>query len=260
MGEKIVSRRMLARERAVFSTTLVGSGLFPCRRGCRRNFPDVRRQSDADRLEDATDVTGHRGAQEELLSLLFGLDLLQPVELANELTPFRFQARGGEMLFQDLALGEGQERAEHVAANGLVRLVIDRPRVEDRFGRPEDVFDLEQLAIAQHDGKRVELHVGAQDIETIIARVLGDALLVDLEMLLIGRLEIASIGAIANERLVATAQTLAQAAQYGLAHFCVARGCGTRRSGACPPIRSWPPARHRGAHAGSAAAQTVWNR
>src|SRR5262245_60765035 len=43
-------------------------------------------------------------------------------------------------------------------------------------------------------------------------------------MLLIGRLEIASIGAIANERLVATAQTLAQAAQYGLAHFCVALG------------------------------------
>src|SRR5215510_11625761 len=103
IGEKIVSRRTLARERAVFSTTLVGSGLFPCRRGCRRNFPDVRRQSDADRLEDATDVTGHRGAQEELLSLLFGLDLLQPVELANELTPFRFQARSGEMLFQDFA-------------------------------------------------------------------------------------------------------------------------------------------------------------
>jgi hypothetical protein len=53
----------------VLSTTLLGSGLFPGWHGCRRNFPDVGRQRDADRLEDATDVAGHRGAQEELSNL-----------------------------------------------------------------------------------------------------------------------------------------------------------------------------------------------
>jgi thymidine kinase len=59
-----------------------------------------------------------------------------------------------------------------VTANGLVALVIDRPRVEDRFGR---------AAITQHDGESVEAHVGAQDVEAVEARILGDALLVDLE-------------------------------------------------------------------------------
>src|SRR5262249_55615730 len=103
IGKKIVSCRTFAWARAVLSTTLLGSGLFPGRCGCRRNFPNIARQRDADRLEDATDVAGHWGAQEELLSLLLGFDLLQPAELANELAPLGFRGRAGEMLFQDLA-------------------------------------------------------------------------------------------------------------------------------------------------------------
>src|ERR1700693_4391158 len=110
-----------------------------------------------------------------------------------------FMARGGEAVFERLAQHERQERAEHVAANGGVLLMINRPGVENGLGRSEDVLDFEKLAVAQHDGERVEAGVGAQDIETVIARVLGDALLVDLEMRLIRRLEVASVGAVADQ-------------------------------------------------------------
>src|SRR6516225_6725209 len=89
--------------------------------------------------------------------------------------------------------------------------MIDRPGVENRFGCPEDVFHLEQFAIAQHDGERVEAHVGAQDVETVISRILGDPPVVDLEVLVVGGLEVTPIGAVADERLVAAAQALAQA-------------------------------------------------
>ena len=102
--------------------------------------------------------------------------------------------------------------------------MIDRPGVENRFGCPEDVFHLEQFAIAQHDGERVEAHVGAQDVETVISRILGDPPVVDLEVLVVGGLEVTPIGAVADERLVAAAQALAQAAQHSLAYLGIALG------------------------------------
>ena len=77
-----------------------------------------------------------------------------------------------------------------MAADGFVRLVIDRPGVESRFGRPEDVFDFEQFAVAQHDGERIEARVGTQDIETVISLIFGDPFVVDLEVLVVRRLEI----------------------------------------------------------------------
>jgi len=49
----------------------------------------------------------------------------------------RLHSRGGEAVFQSLAHDERQERAEHVAADDFVRLVIDRPGVESGFGCPE---------------------------------------------------------------------------------------------------------------------------
>ena len=41
------------------------------------------RQRDADGFEDPADVAGRRRAQDEVLSLLFGFDLLQAIELAG---------------------------------------------------------------------------------------------------------------------------------------------------------------------------------
>ena len=56
--------------------------------GCSRlGLTDVGRQRDADGLENTADVTGDRRAQDEVLALLFGLDLLQAVELPEQRAP-----------------------------------------------------------------------------------------------------------------------------------------------------------------------------
>src|SRR5208282_2918416 len=97
----------------------------------RLSLADVGRQRDADSLEDTADVTCDRGSQNEVLALLFGFDLLQAVEFAEQRAPLRLQAHTGEAIFQGLAQDERKERTEHVTANGFIGLVIDRPGVEN---------------------------------------------------------------------------------------------------------------------------------
>ena len=121
---------------------------------------------------------------------------------------------------------EGQERTKHVAADGRVGLVIDRPCVEDCFGRLENIFDAQELAVAQHNGERIEGRIGAQDIEAVVPRILDDAIVVDLEMLLVGRLQVTTVGAVADEGFVAATQSATQMAQHRLAHLGVALGLG----------------------------------
>src|SRR5260370_40071681 len=89
----------------------------------------------------AAHVSGGRGAQDEALAILLGLDFLQAIELSDQRAPFGFHARGGEAVFERLAQHERQERAEHVAANGGVLLMINRSGVENGLGRSEDVLD-----------------------------------------------------------------------------------------------------------------------
>src|SRR2546430_5075849 len=64
------------------------------------------------------------GAQDEVLALMFGFDLLQAVELAQQRAPLGLQSRRGEAIFQRLAQHEREKRTEHVPANGFVGLVI----------------------------------------------------------------------------------------------------------------------------------------
>src|SRR6202050_5956858 len=96
--------------------------------------------------------------------------------------------------------------------------------VENGFCRSEDVLDLEQLAISQHGGERAQGGVGAKDIEAVISGVVRHPLVVDLEVLFVRGLEIASIGAVADQRLVAAAQAYAPAAQHALPHLGIAPG------------------------------------
>jgi hypothetical protein len=43
---------------------------------------------------------------------------------------------------------QGEERAEHTAANGGITGMINRAGPEDRLGAPHHVFDLQQIAVA----------------------------------------------------------------------------------------------------------------
>jgi len=52
-------------------------------------------------------------------------------------------AQIGQLLLQR----QGQERAEHVAADRGVAEMIDRPGPQDRFGTAEQVFHLQQIMV-----------------------------------------------------------------------------------------------------------------
>jgi hypothetical protein len=134
------------------------------------------RQGDADGLEYTADISGHRRAGDEVFAVLLHLDLLKPIEIHQQSAPLRLHAGRGEAIVQGFANNQGQERTEHMAADGRVGLVIDRPRVEDGFHGLKNIFHAQELAVAQHDGERIEGRVGAQDIEAIIMRILDDAI------------------------------------------------------------------------------------
>src|SRR4051812_40250163 len=89
-----------------------------------------------------------------------------------------------------------------------VRGMEDRARVETRLGGAEESLDGEKLAIAQHRLKRRNPGIGAQDKEAVVARLFGDLADVNLEGLFLGRAQIAAIGGVANERLVAALELL----------------------------------------------------
>src|SRR5829696_7710723 len=89
-----------------------------------------------------------------------------------------------------------------------VRGVEDRARVETRLGGAEVSLDGEKLAIAQHRLKRGDPRIGAQDKEAVIAGLLGDLADVDRESLLRGRAQVAAIGRVADQRLVAPLELL----------------------------------------------------
>ena len=67
---------------------------------------------------------------------------------------------------------QGQERAEDVAANGLVELVEDRPRDEQVLDGAEGLLDDPELLVAQRGSQRAEIGVGTQYENAIELRVL----------------------------------------------------------------------------------------
>ena len=88
------------------------------------------------------------------------------------------------------------------------------------------LLDAQQVAVAQHDLQRGDLGIGAQHVEPVKARVLGDPRLVDGEMLGRDGLQITAEAAVADERLVALGELGAQPAEDGLALLGVAAGLG----------------------------------
>ncbi len=108
----------------------------------RRQLTDERRQRDADGLADDTGTAGGLDTQHEALGALIDGDLLDPVEVAHDVGPFRVGAGGVEPFVEFLAQHEREEGAEQVADDGGIALVVDRPCLEDGLGGAEDLFDI----------------------------------------------------------------------------------------------------------------------
>ena len=113
-----------------------------------------------------------------------------------------------------------------MAPYGYVAAVVYRTGGEHGLGLAQQLFDPQQVAVAQHDLKRRDLGIGAQHIEPIEARVFSDPGLVDGEVLGRDGLEIATEAAIADQRLVALGELGAQPVEDRGALLGIAPGLG----------------------------------
>src|SRR5215210_576021 len=95
--------------------------------------------------------------------------------------------------------------------------MVDRPRPHQRLGGAEELLHLDQVAIAQHRLQRRDPGIGAQHEDAVVARLVGELADVDREGLLGGRAEVAPVGGVADQRLVAPLELLLQGGHDGLA-------------------------------------------
>src|SRR3954452_3421731 len=213
---------------------------------CRRRLaerPDARRQGEAQRLEDTSGGAGGLGGQFPALALLLDGGVLQPVEVAPHVIPLELQADLRAAIGQLLLQHQGEEGAEDVAADGGVGGVEDRSRVERGLGRAEHLLDPEQVSIAEHGQQRTDAAVDAQHEDAVELGFVGKPARIDFE----GRrggcdrravslpdadaAEIASVGGVADEGLVAALQLLLERGDDRLAVGAVLLGLGLVATG-----------------------------
>src|SRR5215470_20112526 len=110
--------------------------------------------------------------------------------------------------------------------------MINRAGPEDRLGAAEEIFDLQQIAVAQHGLQRRDPGVGAQYEEAVVARLLGQLAGIDLDggAGLAARArrpaQIAPVGGIADQRLVAAGELLGEPRDNRLPLVALAFGFG----------------------------------
>src|SRR5215831_20530377 len=110
--------------------------------------------------------------------------------------------------------------------------MIDRADPQDRLGAAEEVFDLQEIAVAQHGLQWRDPGVGAQYEEAIVARLLGPLAGIDLDGAagLAARArrpaQIAPVGGIADQRLVAAGELLGEPRDNRLPLVALAFGFG----------------------------------
>src|SRR5215212_7561768 len=102
--------------------------------------------------------------------------------------------------------------------------MVDRPRAHQRLGAPEELLDLDEVAVAQYE-------------QAVIARFVRQLAGINLEGLLGGRAEVAAVGGVADQRLVAPLQLLVEGGDDGLAVSGVLLGFGlVAADNVAPPL------------------------
>ncbi len=131
--------------------------------------------------EQHRDIRRGVGAHQPIGAAMRESHLLQPIEIAQQLLPFRRDARFAGEIVEMVLHRKRQEGTEHVTADGGVGGVKDRPRAHDRLGAAEEVLDPQQIAIAQHSLQWRYFRIGAQHEDPVEPRLLGELASVDRE-------------------------------------------------------------------------------
>ena len=165
------------------------------------------------------------GAHQPVFAVKLDTGALEPVEIAQQDTPFGNGASLPGEIVEMLLHDEGKEGAEDMAADGGIGGMVDRPCPHDCLGAAEQVFDLQEIAVAQHCLPRRDPRIGAQHEDAVEARLFCELAGVDLEgglaLGLLGLAQIAAVGGIADQRLVAALQLLLKARYDSLAILAV---------------------------------------
>src|SRR5918996_1552286 len=175
------------------------------------------RQGDAGGAERQAGGRARGGADEEALVVVGDVGLGQGVEVGENLGPGCRAAEFGDALLELGLEDEGEETGEHVAADGRVELVEDRPGGEQVLGRAEGRLHGPELLVAQHGGEWVEVGVGAQYEDAVEPGVLPRLAGIDGEVAVAFGLEKAAETGVADQRLVAPGQLTSEVGQNGSA-------------------------------------------
>ena len=173
-------------------------------------MPGTRWQPDMSVTEQSRDVSGRVRAHHPIGPPMLETHILQPVEIAQQFLPFRRDVCFAQNVIEMLLHREGQEGTKHMATDGGVRRMEDWPRARYRFRAQEQIFDLEQIAIAEHGLQRRHFRVRPEHEDSIETGLFGELSSVDLERaIVLGFADLAQIppiGRVADERLVAFLQ------------------------------------------------------
>ena len=99
-----------------------------------RGVADGRRQRDAGGTQGEAGGGTRRGADDEAFAVVRDLGLGQRIEIGDGLRPGAGATERGNAILQRFLQHQCEEAAEHVAADGLVELVEDRPCREEVLG------------------------------------------------------------------------------------------------------------------------------
>jgi len=181
----------------------------------------------------ARSSAGARGrAQQEALAVLLDLGLGEGFEIGDDGGPGGAGAlvRGGEAVFKLRLQHEREEAAGDMAADRLIELVIDRPRLEQTLGRAERPLHGPQLFVDEHRLERREMRIGLEHEYAVELLVLLDLGAVDGKAAVMWFGEETPIALVADEALVAFLQLLFQRGDDGRARaYQFARGRPERR-------------------------------
>lgn len=181
------------------------------------NGLDGGRQGDTGGAEGEARGGSGCGAKAEMGAVLLDFGLGQRVEVGEDGRPGSGLAEPGDAVVERALQQQGEERAEDVAADGLVELVVNGAGGEQMLGGAEGRFDDPELLVAQHRLKRIETGIGLQHKDTIEAGIRLGLGQVDGKMARAGGLEKAAIAGIADQRFVAAAELAGKAGEDGLA-------------------------------------------
>ena len=119
-------------------------------------------------FQDLVAASAQVGPQVQRLPFEFDFHFFKRDQITFYVFPFKTHAALVQTGFKFLQLHKRQERAEDVAADRSVQLMIDRPSSEHRLHRPEHVLHHPEFLVVEGDFRCAQFHVCGQYPDAVV--------------------------------------------------------------------------------------------